>query len=177
MNKLIALRFFVATSIVFLTLTQSVLSGERSDSHTITLGNHSLCGAYEFHADGVVEIDGVPSRGFWEAGRFDADCEGNITNGVEYSSLLDSNDESVIDQNFTFKGSYVVNNNGTAKASVKVTIAPGVVIEKFLWFVLNSVGKDGIANGFAGGHAEAEIGGGVHGNTRTHVGTRIITAK
>ncbi len=157
-------------------LTSPSVADEGGRPNRVVLGSHSLCGSYEFHADGVVEVDGAPTRGFWEAGRFDADCRGNLTNGVEYSSLLSSNAENVIDQNFTFSGTYVVRDDGTAKASVKVVIAPGVVIDKSLWFVLNGIGKDGIANGFAGGHAEADLGNGVHGNTRTHVGSRIVAA-
>jgi hypothetical protein len=136
------------------------------------LGNHSLKGVYEFHADGVVEVNGEPKRGFWEVGRFKADGKGTMTNGVEYSSML-SNDESVIDQNFTFSGTYSVKPDGTATANVTVQIPNGPTIQKKLWFVLHSVGKDGVADGFAGGHADADLGGGTHGNARVHEGNRI----
>jgi hypothetical protein len=167
----------IAASFAVGALTQPSLADEGGRANALALGSHSLCGTYEFHADGVVEVDGVPTRGFWEAGRFDSDCRGNLTNGVEYSSLLTSSAEKVIDQNFTFSGTYIVRDDGTAKASVKVVIAPGVVIEKSLWFILYGIGKDGIANGFAGGHADADLGNGVHGNTRTHVGSRIVASR
>ena len=137
-----------------------------------TLGDHSLNGVYEFHADGVVEVNGEPTRGFWEVGRFEADGNGNMTNGVEYSSML-SGDEAVIDAPFTFSGTYSVAPNGVAKARVTVVIPGGPTINKTLWFVLHSVGRNGIADGFAGGHADADLGGGVHGNARVHEGNRI----
>jgi hypothetical protein len=137
-------------------------------------GNHNLRGAYEFHADGVVEVDGVPTRGIWEVGRFEADGRGNMTNGVEYSSLLSSDDENIIDVPFTFTGTYHINPDGTAKSHVSVFIpAAGITIEKTLWFVVFDVDKHGIAHGFAGGHADADLGEGVHGNARTHVGRRM----
>lgn len=135
------------------------------------LGNHSLNGVYEFHADGVVEVNGEPTRGFWEAGRFEADGKGNMLGGVEYSSML-SSDESVIDTPFTFTGTYTIRPNGTATADVTVQI-PGGTIQKRLWFVIHSVGPDGVADGFAGGHSHADLGDGVHGNARVHEGNRI----
>ena len=135
------------------------------------LGNHTLNGVYEFHADGVVEVDGKPTRSFWEVGRFEADARGNMRNGVEYSSML-SNEESQIDQNFTFSGTYSVRPDGTATADVTVVI-PGGTIQKKLWFVVHSVGRDGIARGFAGGHADADLGNDVHGNSLVHEGNRI----
>ena len=136
-------------------------------------GNHTLQGTYMFHADGVVENEtGGYIRGMWEVGRFEADGKGNITNGVEYSSLVSSSDPDVIDQLFTFTGTYQVNLDGTAKAHVTVIVNPQLTIEKDLWFVIHSVGKDGIANGFAGGHADADLGP-EHGNSQTHVGWRI----
>jgi hypothetical protein len=49
-----------------------------SDKKSTGFGNHTLKGMYEFHADGVVEVDGVPTRGFWEVGSFEADGKGNI---------------------------------------------------------------------------------------------------
>ena len=177
MNKISAVGILAAGSIALFAFASPDLTQAPALSNGTALGNRSLRGSYEFHADGVVEINGVPTRGFWESGRFDADGKGNITNGVEYSSLLSSSDESVIDQNFTFTGTYTVNPDGTAKATVDVVIAPGVVIHKTLWFVIHSVGKDGVANGFAGGHADADLGDGVHGNTRTHQGWRINTSK
>lgn len=140
-------------------------------------GNHNLQGLYEFRADGVVEVDGAPSRGFWEVGRFRADGKGNITRGKEYSSMLDSHDESVIDRNFTFAGTYTINPDGTGTGVVTVVVAPGVEITKKLWLVLHSIGRDGIANGFDGGHADAHLGGATHGNARSHVGHRVVTAR
>ena len=140
-------------------------------------GNHNLQGLYQFQADGVVEVNGVPTRGFWEVGKFEADGKGNISNGVEYSTLLSSSDEAVIDQNFTFSGTYTVNPDGTASGQVTVDGAPGVAITKKLWLIIHSVGKEGIANGFDGGHAAADLGGGVRGNARSHVGHRIEIAK
>jgi hypothetical protein len=137
-----------------------------------SLGNHSLKGVYEFHADGVVEVNGEPTRGFWEVGRFKADGKGNMTNGIEYSSML-SGDESVIDQPFTFSGTYTVAPTGVAKADVTVQIPNGPTIQKRLWFVIHSVGPNGIADGFAGGHSDADLGGGTHGNARVHEGNRI----
>lgn len=140
-------------------------------------GNHSLNGTYMFHADGVVENEsGGYVRGTWEVGRFEADGQGNMTNGVEYSSLLSSSDAGVIDQNFTFSGTYQVYPDGTAKAHVTVVVNPQFSIEKDLWFVIHSVGKDGIADGFAGGHADADLGGGAHGNSLSPVGWRIDTS-
>ena len=137
-----------------------------------TIGNHSLSGVYEFHADGVVEVNDEPTRGFWEVGRFEADGRGNMLNGVEYSSLLSSSDESLIDQNFTFAGTYQIRPDGTGTADVTVQI-PGGSIQKRLWLVVHSIGPDGIARGFSGGHADADLGGGTHGNARVHEGSRI----
>lgn len=140
----------------------------------VEIGNHSLMGMYEFHADGLLEIEGVPPRGMWETGRFEADGKGNITNGVEYSNMLSSSDERIIDQPFTFTGTYVVNPDATAKATVDVYVpASGITIKKTLWFVLHSVDKKGIAHGFSGGHADAILGEGVHGNASSHVGSKI----
>lgn len=167
----------VAALIMLFGFTPFTASSESLEGSMRPLGNHSLQGSYEFHADGVIEIDGEPTRGIWEVGRFDADGKGNITNGVEYSSLLSSSDETIIDQNFTFEGTYTINADGIGKATVSVTLPNGFVIEKSLWLVLHSVGKNGIANGFAGGHADADLGEGVHGNSRTHVGWRINTSK
>ncbi len=135
------------------------------------LGDHSLKGIYEFHADGVIEVNGEPTRGFWEVGRFEADGKGNMTNGVEYSNLL-ANDEQVVDQNFTFEGTYSIRPDGTGTADVTVQI-PGGEIQKKLWFVIHSVGGDRVAHGFAGGHTHADLGGGTHGNARIHEGNRI----
>lgn len=143
---------------------------------TETFGNHNLNGLYEFHADGAVEVNGTPTRGFWEVGRFRADGKGHITDGIEYSSML-SEDEEQIDRPFTFEGTYEVHPNGVATGEVTVVVAPGVEIEKKLWLIIHSVGKDGIANGFDGGHAEADLGGGAHGNALSHVGHRMVTAK
>jgi hypothetical protein len=143
----------------------------------VTFGNHSLNGLYEFHADGVAEVNGSPTRGIWEVGRFRADGEGNITDGVEYSSMLGSGDEETIDRPFTFEGPYQVNPDGTAMGKVTVVVAPGVEIQKKLWLVIHSVGKDGIANGFDGGHADADLGDGAHGNALSHEGDRIVIAK
>jgi hypothetical protein len=41
---------------------------------------------------------------------------------------------------------------------------------------VHSVGKNGIANGFDGGHAMADLGNGVHGDARSHVGHRMVMA-
>jgi hypothetical protein len=154
-------------------------TGAIPDSGGVTtqFGNHNLNGLYEFQADGAIEADGKPARGVWEVGRFEADGRGNITNGKEYSSLLSSHNEEVIDRHFTFEGTYTVRPDGTAIGQVTVVVAPGVEIKKKLWLIIHSVGKDGIANGFDGGHAEADLGGGTHGNTLSHVGHRIETAK
>jgi hypothetical protein len=146
------------------------------DKDTRVFGNHNLNGLYEFRADGVVEAAGVPTRGFWEVGRFEADGKGNITNGKEYSSLLSSGDEGAIDQFFTFEGTYHVNPDGIATGEVTVTIAPGVEITKKLWLIIHSVGRTGIANGFDGGHAHADLPDGSHGNARSHVGHRVLIA-
>ena len=139
------------------------------------LGNHTLKGTYAFQADGAVENEGSGYvRGMWEVGRFEADGKGNMTSGVEYSSLLSGSDPNVINQAFSFSGTYQVNPDGTAKAHVSVIVNPQLTIEKDLWFVVHSVGKDGIADGFVGGHADADLTGGVHGNSRSHVGWRIM---
>lgn len=148
-----------------------VVPGGAASEAPKRLGNHTLKGVYEFHADGFVEVNGEPKRGFWEVGRFTADGKGNMTNGVEYSSML-GNDESLIDQNFTFEGTYSIQPNGVGTANVTVQI-PGGEIQKKLWFVVHSVGRDGIARGFGGGHADADLGGGTHGNARVHEGNRI----
>lgn len=137
-------------------------------------GNHSLQGAYAFYADGVVEDESSGYlRGIWEIGRFNADGQGNWTGGVEYSSLLSSSDPEVVDQNFTFEGTYEIFPDGSGKGHVTVFINPEFSIEKDLWFMIHSVAGDGIANGFFGGHVDADLGGGVHGNSRTHVGWRM----
>ncbi|MDX1429384.1 MAG: hypothetical protein R3282_03805 [Rhodothermales bacterium] len=149
------------------------VAAKANDADNSGFGNHNLRGAYEFHADGVIEDGNGYIRGTWEVGRFDSDGEGNWTNGVEYSSLLSSSDETVINQFFTFHGTYEINPDGTGTAHVTVVVNPDLTIEKDLWFVIHSVGMDGIANGFAGGHADADLGDGVHGNSRTHVGWRM----
>jgi hypothetical protein len=172
--KKIALLALVCGLVVLVALVGFAGAGTRQKAG---YGNHTLHGLYEFHADGVVEVDGKPTRGFWEVGRFVADGQGNITNGKEYSSLLSSNDENVIDQAFTFEGTYTVNPDGIATGQVTVDVAPGVQIKKKLWLILHSVGKEGIANGFDGGHAHADLGDGVHGNARSHVGHRVEIAK
>ncbi len=71
----------VAASLMVVALAGADTRGEEG----VTFGNHSLNGLYEFHADGVAEVNGSPTRGIWEVGRFRADGEGNITDGVEYS--------------------------------------------------------------------------------------------
>ena len=150
---------------------------DTQDKARAGFGNHNLKGLYEFHADGQMEVNDKPTRGLWEVGRFEADGKGKITNGKEYSSLLSSSDEQVIDQPFTFEGTYTVHPDGTATGEVTVVVAPGVEIKKKLWLIIHSVGKDGIANGFDGGHAHADLGDGVHGNALSHVGHRIVTAR
>lgn len=153
------------------------VAGAGTHEDVPTFGNHNLNGLYEFRADGEVQEDDSQSRGFWEIGRFRADGAGRISDGVEYSSLLSSSDEEAIDRPFTFDGTYQVNPDGTATGEVTVVIAPGVQIEKKLWLIVHSVGKGGIANGFDGGHAHADLGGGAHGNARSHEGHRMETAK
>ena len=155
----------------------ALAAADESGSSKRTIGNHTLQGTYEFRADGVVEINGEPKRGFWEVGRFHTDGRGKIAQGTEYSSLLSSHDEETIDKPFTFTGTYSVRPDGTATGQVAVTIAPGVVINKKLWLIVHSIGKDGIANGFDGGHAMADLGNGMHGNARSHAGHRIRTAR
>ena len=162
---------------VSLALAGLAEAGARSVTTRQGFGNHNLKGLYEFRADGVVESDGVPTRGFWEVGMFEADGQGNITNGKEYSSMLSSSDENVIDRPFTFEGTYTVHPDGIATGQVTVVVAPGVEIEKKLWLIIHSVGKDQIAMGFDGGHADAHLGDGVHGNALTHVGHRIVIDK
>ena len=148
-----------------------------ADTEARGFGNHNLKGLYEFHADGALEVDDKPTRGIWEVGRFKADGRGRITDGKEYSTLLSSSNEEVIDRNFTFEGTYKVHPDGVTTGEVTVQVAPGVEIKKRLWLIIHSVGKDGIANGFDGGHAHADLGEGAHGNTLSHVGHRIVTAK
>jgi hypothetical protein len=138
-------------------------------------GNQTLTGSYEFYAQGVIEVNGLPTRGIWEIGRFDADGKGNITNGVEYSTLL-GDAESTIDQYFTFSGTYNVHTDGITTGEVTVITPVGPIVKR-LWLIVHSVGKDGIANGFDGGHAHADLGPGGHGNTLSHVGHRIEIAK
>lgn len=175
MNKKL-LAFLLSIALVVAVLAGFAIQ-VKADSKS-GLGNHSLQGTYMFQADGVVENEsGGFIRGMWEVGRFEADGNGNMTNGVEYSTLLSSSDADVIDQSFTFSGTYQVNPDGTAKAHVTVIVNPELTIEKDLWFVIHSVGKDGIANGFGGGHADANLGGGVHGDSLTHVGWRIVSSK
>ena len=172
----IVLSSLIAVLVLSLALVGWATAGPETEA-AAGFGNHTLNGAYEFHADGVVEVNGVPTSGIWEVGRFNADGKGNITDGVEYSSLLSSSDEATIDQSFTFSGTYTVNPDGTATGEVTVVVAPGVEITKKLWLIIHSVGKNGIANGFDGGHAHADLGNGVHGNARSHVGHRIEIAK
>lgn len=155
----------------------AVAGADAGSGRAARFGNHSLNGVYEFQADGFIEVDGRLTRGFWEVGRFRADGKGNITNGKEYSTLLSSSNEDVINQFFTFEGTYQVHPDGTATGQVTVLVAPGVEITKKLWLILHSVGERGIANGFDGGHAEADLGNGVHGNALSHVGHRMVTAE
>ena len=176
----IALSSLIAVLVVSLGLVGWAAAGAQK-TVTTGYGNYTLNGAYEFQADGVVEENGVPKHGFWEVGRFNADGNGNITDGVEYSSML-SGDEAVIDQKFTFSGTYTVNPDGTATGEVTVNVGPGIPpITKKLWLIVHSVGKDGIADGFDGGHAEADLTTDPeiqrHGNARSHVGHRIEIAK
>jgi hypothetical protein len=174
--KKVALLVLVCCALILLALVGLAGAGAKKNNDT-RFGNHSLKGLYEFHADGVVEVDGKPTRSFWEVGRFEADGRGRITNGKEYSSLLSGSDEKVIDRAFTFEGTYTVNSDGTSTGEVTVVIAPGVKIKKKLWLIIHSVGKEGIADGFDGGHADADLGGGAHGNSLSHVGHRIESAK
>jgi len=120
--------FFLSATLVATILTGFVA---RAGAHGKTrLGNHSLQGAYMFHADGVVENEtGGYIRGMWELGRFEADGNGNIVNGVEYSSLLTSSNPAVCDQAFSFAGTYEIQPDGTAKAHVKVIVNPQLSIE------------------------------------------------
>ena len=175
MNRKI-LAFLLPVLLIALTVTlimNSAMPAQADSRDKMQFGNHSLKGTYAFHADGVVEDEnGGYIRAIWEVGRFDADGKGNLINGVEYSSLLSSSDPNVIDQPFTFTGTYEVNPDGTAKAHVTVIVNPQLTIEKELWFIIHSIGKDGIANGFAGGHADADLGG-PHGNSQTHMGWRM----
>lgn len=174
--KRIPLVLLIGGLAVWLALVGFAEASPRSERHA-RLGNHSLSGLYEFRADGVVEVNGLPSRGFWEVGKFEADGKGNITNGIEYSTLLSSSDENVIDRPATFEGTYTVNPDGTATGQVTVVVAPGVEITKKLWLIIHSVGRDRIAMGFDGGHADADLGNGVRGNARSHEGHRIIIAR
>ena len=135
------------------------------------IGNHSLSGNWSFGADGTLEDDGKPGRGFWEVGRFTADGEGNMTGGVEYSNML-SDDESVVNQPFAFEGTYEVKPDGTGTAEVDVTLPNGAVITKTLWFVLNDV-RGGVAHGMYGGHLHADLGEHVDGRAGLHYGMRI----
>ena len=168
--------FMVLSAVLFIVLAVGIMGPTiqaQADSNTkMQYGNHNLKGTYAFYADGVVEDEDGYVRAIWETGRFDADGKGNLTNGIEYSSLLSSSDPNVIDQPFTFTGTYEVYSDGTAKSHVTVVVNPQLTIEKDLWFVIHSIGKDGIANGFAGGHADADLGDS-HGNSQTHVGWRM----
>ncbi len=172
-NLLVVLISGVLLSLAFVGLAEA---GSR-DEPKAGFGNHNLKGLYEFRADGVVEINGNPSRGFWEVGRFEADGRGNITSGKELSTMLSSSDETVIDKPFSFRGTYTVHPDGTATGEVTVLVAPGFEIKKKLWLVIHSVGKEGIAMGFDGGHADADLGNGVRGNARSHAGHRMVTGK
>ncbi len=141
-----------------------------------TFGNHNLNGIYSFRADGAIEVDGIHARGMWEVGRFEADGHGNMTNGVEYSSMLSADDESIIDIPYTFSGTYEIDENGMGKGEVAVYVpAAGITILKKLWFVVFDLDSRNIAHGFAHGHADAELGPGIHGNARTHVGRRMAS--
>ena len=146
-----------------------------ADNKEAIFGNHNLKGAYVFYADGILEDEnGGYLRAIWESGKFVADGNGNFTEGVEYSSLLSSSDPAVIDQPFTFTGTYEINPDGTGKSHVVVVVNDQLTIEKDLWFIIHSVDKDGIAHGFVGGHADADLGG-QHGNAQTHIGYRMTT--
>lgn len=174
--KRIAILVLVCGATVLLALAAFAGAGTNDDADP-RFGNHTLKGLYEFHADGALEVDDKPTRGIWEVGRFKADGRGRITDGKEYSTLLSSGNEEVINRNFTFEGTYEVHPDGVTTGEVTVQVAPGVEIKKKLWLIIHSVGKDGIANGFDGGHAHADLGEGAHGNTLSHVGHRIVTAK
>ena len=155
-----------ALSVVLLVLLSPSGSGAKQG-----IGNHSFTGTWSFGAEGVLEENGEPGRGFWEIGRFTVDGEGNMTGGVEYSDLLGS-DDAVVNQPFTFEGTYTVNPDGTGRATVDVTLPNGAVIQKSVWFVLNDI-RNGEAHGFQGGHLHAELGEHLDGRAGLHVGQRI----
>ena len=135
------------------------------------IGNHSFSGNWSFGADGVIEQDGEAIRGFWEFGRFTVDGKGKMTGGVEYSDLLGS-DESVVNQPFTFEGTYTVRPDATGTAKVDVTLPNGAVIQKSVWFVLSDF-KGGEARGFKGGHLHAELSERLTGRAGLHVGHKV----
>jgi len=170
----------VPVLVIALTVVGLLRTTSQAQANSVSknnFGNHNLNGTYAFSADGVIDAEGGGYvRGMWEVGRFEADGAGNMMNGVEYSSLLSSSDPSVIDQPYSFSGTYQINPDGTAKAHVTVVVNPELTIEKDLWFIIHSVGKDGIANGFVGGHADADLGG-PHGNSQTHQGYRMDISK
>jgi hypothetical protein len=136
-----------------------------------SIDNSSFVGRWSFGADGVIERDGTPGRGFFEVGVFHVDGKGKMTGGVEYSNLL-TDDDAVVDQPFTFEGTYDVRPNGTGRARVAVTLPNGAVINKTLWFVLNDF-KKGEAHGMYGGHLHAELGENVDGRAGLHHARRI----
>lgn len=135
------------------------------------IGNHTFVGRWAFGADGQIENEGQPGRAFWEAATFTVDGNGHMTGGKEYSNII-SDDPSVIDQAFTFEGTYHVNPDGTGRADVDVRLPNGAVISKAVWFVLSDI-EDGEAHGFVGGHTHAELGEQVDGNAGLHFGRRI----
>jgi len=162
----LAVAVAAAVSVAWLLLLSPSDSGARQG-----IGDHSFTGTWSFGAEGALEQDGEPGRGFWEIGRFTVDGEGHMTGGVEYSDLLGT-DDSVVDQPFTFEGTYTVHPDATGKATVDVTLPNGVVIQKTVWFVLNDIRK-GEAHGMLGGHLHAELGEHLHGRAGLHEAQRI----
>ena len=164
-NAIVAVGVLAAATVLVLVLGASGTAAKQG------LGNQSFVGRWAFGADGVIEHDGKPGRSFWEAATFTVDGNGHMTGGKEFSNLI-SDDPAVIDQPFTFEGTYNVNPDGTGRADVDVTLPNGAVISKSVWFVLSDIRK-GEAYGFVGGHTHAELGEAVHGNAGLHFGRRI----
>ncbi|MFN2388619.1 MAG: hypothetical protein ABR575_03295 [Actinomycetota bacterium] len=135
------------------------------------IGNHTFQGRYTFAADGVLEQDGTPGRGFWELGSFKADGNGNMSGGVEYSNLL-TDDEAQVNVPFTFTGTYTVNPDATGSAQVEVVIPGGPTLNKTVWFVLHDI-EDGVAHGFWFAHGPAQLGNGLEGRAGVHHAARV----
>lgn len=101
------------------TVTVFVLAGpvdDHDEERQTSFSNHSIHGAYGFVVDGVVINQNTAANTHAVSiGRFIADGEGNISDGVR---TLNSGGDV---QNQTFTGTYTVYSNGTGSVRIQVS--------------------------------------------------------